>query len=60
MNIQLAHKPAAKAKVTGRPMWRVSLRAAVQRGRRRIKVLFCAAALKHCAACGPQVLGRAA
>jgi hypothetical protein len=63
MNIQQARKPAAKVKVTGRPLWHVSLNAWVQRGRKRLKAMWCAAALKQCAKCGPcgpQVLERAA
>ncbi len=45
----------------------VSLRASVQRGRKRLKAMLCASVaklcasvLKHWASCGPQVLGRAA
>ena len=60
MNIQQARKPAAKVKVTGRPLWQVSLRASIQRGGKRLKTMLCAAALKQCAPCGPQVLERAA
>jgi hypothetical protein len=57
MNIQQARKPV---KVVGRPLWQVSLMASIRRGQKRVKAMFCATALKHCAACGPQVLGRAA
>jgi len=46
--------------VTGRPMWQVSLKASIQRGRKRFKAAFCAIALKQCAPCRPQVLGRLA
>ena len=65
MNIQQARKcePAAEVKVIGRPLWQVSLKAWVQRGRKRLKAMWCAAALKQCAKCGPsgsQVLGHAA
>ena len=57
MNIQQALKPVAKVEVIGRPVWQVSLRASLQRGRKRLKAILCASV---CASCGPQVLGRAA
>jgi hypothetical protein len=68
MNIQSCKcKPTAKVKVIGRPMWQVSLKASVQRGRKRLKEMLCASVaklcasiLEHCASCEPQVLGRAA
>ncbi len=67
MNIHQARQPALKVEVIGRPMWQVSLKASVQRGRKRLKAMLCASVaklrasvLKHCASCGPQVLGRAA
>ena len=67
MNNQQLRQPAAKVKVIGRPMWQVSVRASLQRGRQRLKAMLCASVaelcasvLKHCASCGPQVLGRAA
>ncbi len=47
MNIQQARKPAAKVEVIGRPMWQVSLKASVQRGRKRLKAMLCAAALNE-------------
>jgi hypothetical protein len=44
MNTQRTYEPADKVKVTGRPMWQVSLVASIQRGqkrlnRRRVRVL---------------------
>ena len=57
MNIQQALKPAAKVEVIGRPMWQVSLRASLQRGKKRLKAMLCASV---CLSCGSQVLGRAA
>jgi hypothetical protein len=46
--------------VTGRPMWQVGLKASIQRGQKRFKAVLCAVALKQCAPCRPQVLGRVA
>jgi hypothetical protein len=43
MNIQQARQPAVE--VIGRPMWQVSLKASVQRGRKRLKAMLCGAAL---------------
>jgi hypothetical protein len=60
MNIQQLRLPAANVKVIGRPPWQVSLRASIQRGRKRLKAMLCASVLKHCASCEPQALGRAA
>jgi len=37
MNTQQAYEPEDKVKVTGRPMWQVSLVASIQRGQKRIK-----------------------
>ncbi len=37
MNTQQAYEPEDKVKVTGRPMWQVSLMASIQRGQKRIK-----------------------
>jgi hypothetical protein len=45
MNIQQLRVLAANVKVIGRPLWQVSLRASVQRGRKRLKAMLCAAAL---------------
>ncbi len=45
MNIQELRLPAANVKGIGRPMWQVSLRASLQRGRKRLKAMLCAAAL---------------
>jgi hypothetical protein len=47
MNIQELRLPAANVKVIGRPMWQVSLRASLQRGRKRLKAMLCAAALNE-------------
>jgi hypothetical protein len=60
MNNQQTREPAPKVEVTGRPMWQVSLKASVQRGRKRLKATLCAGVLKGCASCQPQVLGRVA
>jgi hypothetical protein len=45
MNIQQARQPAVE--VIGRPMWQVSLKASVQRGRKRLRAMLCAAALNE-------------
>jgi hypothetical protein len=45
MNIQQLRLPVANVKVIGRPMWQVSLKASIQRGRKRLKAMLCAAAL---------------
>jgi hypothetical protein len=37
MNTQQAYQPEDKVKVTGRPMWQVSLMASIQRGQKRMK-----------------------
>ena len=52
MNIRQACKPCkpgARVKVTGRPLWQVSLRASLQRGRKRFKAMLCASVAKLCA-----------
>jgi len=36
MNSQQAYQPEDKVKVTGRPMWQVSLVASIQRGQKRL------------------------
>ena len=60
MNHQPTREPALKVALTGRPKWQVSLKASVQRGRKRLKAVLCAALSEHCASCQPQALGRAA
>jgi len=50
MNNQQTHEPPPKIELTGRPMWQVSLRASVQRGRKRLRARMYANALKHCPA----------
>jgi hypothetical protein len=45
MNIRQLRLLAANDKVIGRPLWQVSLRASIQRGRKRLKAMLCAAAL---------------
>ena len=37
MNTQLAYEPEDKVEVKGRPMWKVSLMASIQRGQKRLK-----------------------
>jgi len=60
MNNQLAREGAPKAALTGRPKWQVSLKASVQRGRKRVKAVLCVALSRLRASCQPQALGRAA
>jgi hypothetical protein len=60
MKNQLTRERAAKVALTGRPKWQVSLKASVQRGRKRLKAVLCAALSRLCASCQPQALGRAA
>jgi hypothetical protein len=47
-----------KVQRTGRPLWQVSLKASLQRGRKKLKARLYANALQHCPAC--QTLSRAA
>ena len=47
MNIQQALKPVAKVEVIGRPHVAGNLRASLQRGKKRLKAMLCAAALNE-------------
>jgi hypothetical protein len=49
-----------QATFIGRPHWQVSLKASLQRGRKRLKATLCATVLRSCAACQQQALERAA
>ena len=55
-NKQQTQDAAPKIERTGRPMWQVSLRASLQRGRKKLKARLYASALEHCPACQPQAL----
>jgi hypothetical protein len=60
MKNQLTRERAAKVAPIGRPHWQVSLKASVQRGRKRLKAALYAALSRFCASCQPQALGRVA
>lgn len=60
MNHQQARESTLKVVPVGRPSWQVSLRASVQRARKRLRTVFWGSALKDYAEYGPQALGRAA
>jgi hypothetical protein len=56
MNHQETPQPASRPKLTGRPLWQVSLKASVQRIRKRRRAKLYAAVRTHCAACQPRAL----
>jgi hypothetical protein len=47
---QQTHAAAPKVEPTGRPLWQVSLKASLQRRRKRLKASLYASALQHCPA----------